>query len=432
MEKSDKPLISVIMPVYNPGRFLEEAVEGILNQTYENIELICIDDQSADGSTELLKTMASEDKRIQLYENGQNRGAAFSRNRGIQVSRGEYLFFVDADDRFEADLIQKMAETAFRESADVVYVDYDVFKDGDQRVRDRRCPFYYFGDILNQYQSIEKSPLYYIINIQPAPYSRLYRKEFIQNNRLQFQDISCSNDVYFGVMTSFLATKAAHVEQHEYRIHVRQHDSIYRISNSRIPDNNFKAYYHVMKEMKKRGIWTKYAPFVWSRLLCNTVSELNVCGEKAGKQYYEFLRRTGFEELEMPLTDSSLYLDAPFDLLYQCFCTKTWESGWLGEFNWFEKWLELRRREVLDLFAELSKKEIRWGVWGAGRNGQALAEFMDQLLRQLDWVLVLNQTHFNFVHDLVERSGFHIILFSFELLVCYGVDRTKCLLKEGE
>ena len=92
-------LISVIMAVYNGCDTLSEAIQSILNQTYQNIELIICDDASTDDTWELLQTWSRKDCRIRLLRNPKNEGAAIARNRCIEQARGGYIAIMDADDR---------------------------------------------------------------------------------------------------------------------------------------------------------------------------------------------------------------------------------------------------------------------------------------------------------------------------------------------
>ena len=98
MENLDSPKISVVMPVLNGEKYLAEAIESILNQTYQDFELIIVDDGSTDQTPEILRSYAQKDPRIQILTNPINRGIGYSRNRGIALSRGEYIANMDADD----------------------------------------------------------------------------------------------------------------------------------------------------------------------------------------------------------------------------------------------------------------------------------------------------------------------------------------------
>ncbi|MBI2599311.1 glycosyltransferase family 2 protein [Candidatus Daviesbacteria bacterium] len=93
-----KPLVSVIMPVYNVKQYVGSAIESILNQTYANFEFIIIDDDSNDGTFEILKSFKKKDKRIVLRRNKNNLGVSKSLNKAIRLSKGEYIARMDGDD----------------------------------------------------------------------------------------------------------------------------------------------------------------------------------------------------------------------------------------------------------------------------------------------------------------------------------------------
>lgn len=106
---NEKPLISVIVPVYNAGTYLEECLESIINQTYVNIELLLVDDGSTDGSSEVCDRYAKTDSRISVIHQ-KNMGAALARRNGVQRVAGEYICFVDADDRIDKGMIAFFVE----------------------------------------------------------------------------------------------------------------------------------------------------------------------------------------------------------------------------------------------------------------------------------------------------------------------------------
>lgn len=98
MKLSTKPLISVLMPVRNAGVFLAPAIESIINQTYSNWELICVDDGSNDGTSKLLRMYSKVDKRIKVYSNKSRKGIGYSLNKALSFAKGQYIARMDADD----------------------------------------------------------------------------------------------------------------------------------------------------------------------------------------------------------------------------------------------------------------------------------------------------------------------------------------------
>ncbi len=101
-----KPLVSVIIPLYNGAAFVERTLRSVMNQTYGNLEILVIDDGSTDNSQEIVAGLITQDDRIHLIQQP-NSGVASARNHGIQIAQGEFLGFIDADDLWEASLIEK-------------------------------------------------------------------------------------------------------------------------------------------------------------------------------------------------------------------------------------------------------------------------------------------------------------------------------------
>lgn len=105
-----KPLVSIIMPVYDAGAFLREAINSVLAQSYPNLEILAIDDGSKDDSLAILQSFRKRDKRVRVYSYKRNRGLSFAANLGIQKSKGIFLARFDADDLMPADRIEKQVD----------------------------------------------------------------------------------------------------------------------------------------------------------------------------------------------------------------------------------------------------------------------------------------------------------------------------------
>ena len=100
-------LVSIIVPVYNAEKFLNDTISTVQNQTYSNWELLFIDDKSKDDSVKIIEAAIKKDKRIKLYKQAKNGGAALARNRGIEEAAGKYICFLDADDLWKPEKLQK-------------------------------------------------------------------------------------------------------------------------------------------------------------------------------------------------------------------------------------------------------------------------------------------------------------------------------------
>lgn len=131
--------ISVIVPVYNTLNCLERCVDSIRRQTYENLEIILVDDGSTDGTGQLCDTLAERDDRIRVYHK-ENGGASSARNLGLQKASGGYVGFVDSDDYIDTDVYQKMAELVMKKKYPVVQISRDERDESGNRLADVCIP----------------------------------------------------------------------------------------------------------------------------------------------------------------------------------------------------------------------------------------------------------------------------------------------------
>ena len=130
-EKSIK--VSVIMPVYNAQRFLKEAIDSVLSQSFSDFELIVVDDCSTDGSYEILLGYRENDGRVRVYKNEENRGVSYTRNFGVSKAENDYIAFIDSDDMWEKDKLFKQIELINQhEEVDICYTG-SAFVDTDSK-----------------------------------------------------------------------------------------------------------------------------------------------------------------------------------------------------------------------------------------------------------------------------------------------------------
>ena len=133
-----KDLISVVIPVYNVEQYLQECVDSVLAQTYQNFEIILVNDGSTDTSGELCDYYGKKDSRIQVIHQN-NQGLSCTRNNGFKKAKGKYVYFLDSDDWIVSNALERLITTAIEESADVVFFDASSFIDGkpEQKIKQR-------------------------------------------------------------------------------------------------------------------------------------------------------------------------------------------------------------------------------------------------------------------------------------------------------
>lgn len=112
-------LVSIIVPVYNLEDYIENCINSLLNQTYKNIEIICIDDGSSDGSARIIKEFSDKDSRV-IYIFQENSGVSAARNKGLDVSTGDYIMFVDGDDYLHFQAVEVLLYCIEKNNCDIV------------------------------------------------------------------------------------------------------------------------------------------------------------------------------------------------------------------------------------------------------------------------------------------------------------------------
>ena len=127
MLNKSEPLISVIIAVYNPGKYLRACLDSIVNQSYKNLEIILVDDSSTDGSLEVCKEYAAKDNRI-IVHHKENSGVSATRNVGISLAHGDYFSFIDSDDYLEPDAYEYMINLVNEHNVDAVNYEHFITK----------------------------------------------------------------------------------------------------------------------------------------------------------------------------------------------------------------------------------------------------------------------------------------------------------------
>lgn len=140
MADKNSPLISVVMPVYNTERFVAQAIESVLNQTYQNLELILVNDCSTDKSLLILESYARKDKRVRIISNEKNIGVAHTRNLGIQAAKGAYIALLDSDDLWEETKIEKQLTQIINAQAKISYCSLAMVDEDGKKIKEFSVP----------------------------------------------------------------------------------------------------------------------------------------------------------------------------------------------------------------------------------------------------------------------------------------------------
>lgn len=183
-------IVSVIVPIYNSEKYLSKCIESMLNQTYQNFELILVDDGSKDSSGDVCKQYELQDQRVR-YIYKENGGVSSARNEGIKLARGEYIAFVDSDDIVKP----KMLETLVHENSEFAMCGYELYDDISNTVLTQFSCQKLHGTLHDLLQNISDyiSPPYLL-----GPCFKLFRQKIIEEHRLEFPpELSYGEDAIF-------------------------------------------------------------------------------------------------------------------------------------------------------------------------------------------------------------------------------------------
>lgn len=192
--------VSVIIPIYNVEDYLEKCLESITNQTYKNLEIICVNDCSPDGSDKILKQYSKKDNRIKIINRKENGGLSAARNTGLNHITGEYVYFFDSDDWIDLDYIEKMVNIIEKTNADIA-ANTNIARETSSSSKQMEGKK--FNKNINSFLKGNIA----VNNLPWSVWSHIYKKDFIINNNLKFKEGCIQEDVLFQHMAKFNTDK---------------------------------------------------------------------------------------------------------------------------------------------------------------------------------------------------------------------------------
>ena len=177
---TNNPMVSIIIPVYNSERFLKECFDSILAQTYDNYEIIVVDDGSVDTSIQIEEEYSKKAAGFRIIKQA-NSGQGVARNRGLDIARGEYIAFIDSDDAMKPDFLKEAVAKIEAGNYDIVVANYDKINEKSEflAIHSNAKADY----TLNGYEAL--MGMWYGENVHIAPWGKLYKKEVCEKDRVK-------------------------------------------------------------------------------------------------------------------------------------------------------------------------------------------------------------------------------------------------------
>ena len=246
-------LISIILPTYNTAKYLLKCINSIFNQSYRNIELICIDDGSDDDSMDLLNKYAEEDKRISILIQDHKGGGA-ARNLGLQHASGDYVVFLDSDDFFEPIMLEHALNKMLKADADICVFGVKNYNDttGESSIASYGLRTGYLPQ--KEVFSWRDIPDFIFNVFQNWPWNKMFRRDFLLKNELHFQEIYRTNDLYFTTTALICAERITVLPEYLVNYRIRQKFSC-QSTNYLYPTDFYLAFKELKSYLIGKGLY---------------------------------------------------------------------------------------------------------------------------------------------------------------------------------
>lgn len=302
------------MPVYNIEKYLPEAVESVLAQSFSDFELIILDDKSTDNTLNVAQDFAKKDARIRVIELEEHQKQGLGRNRGIQEAKGEYIMFLDGDDIAEKTFLEKMYGAITSSDSDIAMCKFRTIDDKTKKIEDSHP----FGAINNLPENLAKQGFTYkdikeqLFTIPNIVWNKIYKRSFIIDNDLKLPGvITMCEDIIFGINATVRAKKIVYVDENLL---------LYRINRPKASSggrdeayfDNFTMYKVLTENFKELGIYEEIKKYFITDAIYTLIWFLGRIKLNLKKQFYNKIRET-FEKFyidEFSTQEKMLNFDA--------------------------------------------------------------------------------------------------------------------------
>ena len=281
----EKALISLIIPVYKVEKYLEKCIQSVINQTYENLQIILVDDGSPDNCGKICDEYAKKDHRIEVIHKS-NGGLSDARNKGLEIAKGEYIGFVDSDDYIEADMYEVLYNLLKQYNADVSICNFYTVSQGKISIKNA-------DNGINEYNRIEiLKEILLDKNIQSYAWNKLYKKELFDEIKYHI------GKKYEDIGTTFYllekCNKVVVTGKSEYYYINRQDSIVNNVTESTITDYIeliMQRYDYIEENIKELSSYNKDYLKRILKTAEKDIKSLNEVGDYTKKKYEELYNK---------------------------------------------------------------------------------------------------------------------------------------------
>jgi len=263
--------VSIIIPVYNVEKYLARCLDSVTNQSFSDIEIICVNDGSTDNSLDILEHYSLFDSRIKII-NQENKGLSAARNTGIKASIGKYILFIDSDDYISSIAVERLYNNAEHNNSDVVVFDLIWGKENFEN-----CTFMTIEELGTKYTDktfcIDTLPPEYYKKFPVTAFSKLYNTDFLKINNIAFLEGVIYEDIPFFAEIYTKAKRITYLPEYLYYYTIDRDGSIMSRDDEKLFDI-IKVHEKVKDTLKTNGYWEILKPTIQLLMMMDYLKRL--------------------------------------------------------------------------------------------------------------------------------------------------------------
>ena len=279
MNDPKKPLISIVIPCYNAEKYIHSCIASVSRQTYQNWECLLINDGSKDKTLSILEEYSAKNHKYKVFSQ-ENRGLSATRNVGIENATGNYLFFLDSDDLITENALLQFVNELEPENDVITGITVTVNGENLEKISQLKHPkegavFYINGNQEVLLRTMESG-------LSPVAQNRLYKREFLEKNKLKFKDGILHEDELWFFETMFLARNVKFINDETYLYRTDNSESITKNVDERnlnsylqILEIIFNKYYQNNSDSYKKAVAEKYLQYLKKLIIDFSIREKN-------------------------------------------------------------------------------------------------------------------------------------------------------------
>ena len=281
------PKLSIIIPVYNVEKYLPKCLGSILEQPFKDLEVICVNDGSTDGSLDVLQKIKKNDDRVVIIDK-KNEGSGIARNIGLSTAQGEYVYFIDSDDWLEDDVLAKIIAKADELQTDILVfggLSYYNGKGQNGAYSKNKLPKKYFGKVVSA-KDIKKD----IFKFPSTAWTKLYRRDFLIKNNIKFQNIRAGQDQLPFFHSMIMAERIAILPENIYCYQKNREGSVTSVKKKK-SFSPIYVFYGIEEMLEKTGMMEEYRDIFVNKYFSKATSWLGKFEADQKNEYFnEYLK----------------------------------------------------------------------------------------------------------------------------------------------